>query len=557
MDRKPGGRSVPCLNEIEARNVGYRSFNRSRIMAQNQNFGASINVLDAVSLAVQGWTRPWGLLISLALEATFYLLFSVKLGLENSSVLHKLILLGLVFLSTIVLWLFSSKRILFRSVTLVVLLLIMAITITLLFCYKLYPAYFDSRLSFIPYSQYVSSIILFLVTIILGMVLIKYLPNGKKLFVVFAVANGSVSLESKLKGPIRSALNDIEEEVDSVRLELLPFGIITSASGAEHFIKRTLTDADAIVFANVIEETEGNHVEYLFDKFSSRINEHRFPDVEIKNRIDQGVVETHKRSKTWNYINAANDNCSRTKVILENLKGMLQMYVGGILLMQHRFKDAMPFMEMSLVREKGNIDTYALASQLYTYAVLSAVKELETDQRDYDSAFAMLEHCAARIPASLSHPGYNMAMARAMFYKGDMKASYEYTKKFKDYEWQEWNYELNMGFYAIYRKCVPEFVRRYKRLLKFNTQEGEVVDFAIDFLDHQAKLSNDKRYKVLLSVAMAFLHIYRKRSKAKVMISKIDYSAFPAGDIKELDKLKTIIFSSKETLQVVGKRSQK
>ena len=224
-------------------------------MAQNQNYGASINVLDAVSLAVQGWTRPWGLLISLALEATFYLLFSAKLGLENSTVLHKLILLGLVFLSTIVLWLFSSKRILFRSITQVVLLLIVAITIALLFCYTLYPAYFDSHLGFIPYSQYVSSIILFLVTIILGMVLIKYLPNGKKLFVVFAVANGSVSLESKLKGPIRSALNDIEEEVDSVRLELLPFGIITSASGAEHFIKRTLTDADAIVFANVIEET--------------------------------------------------------------------------------------------------------------------------------------------------------------------------------------------------------------------------------------------------------------------------------------------------------------
>ena len=136
-------------------------------MAQNQNFGASINIWDAVALAVKGWTRPWGLLVVLAIEATFFLLFGDKLGQENNTVLHKLILLGIVFLLTIVLWLFSSKRILFRSITRVILLLIAAITIALLFCFQLYPAFFARYLGFVPYSQYVSSIILFLVTVIL------------------------------------------------------------------------------------------------------------------------------------------------------------------------------------------------------------------------------------------------------------------------------------------------------------------------------------------------------------------------------------------------------
>lgn len=525
-------------------------------MAQNQNLGANLNIVEVVTFLFKSWTRPIGLFVALALELVIYLLFSNKLNIEGVSILYKLIGTAIIVFATIVVWLLTSKRVLFRNNLLATLVFIVATTSTLWFYYRIYPIHIANKSVSLPYIQYWGALLLFLAVVLLGLFVYRIIPKGKNLFIVFAVASGSVTLESKLKESIKSILNDIEDEVNSVRLELIPFGVIKNIKAAGRFIKRSYTSADAIIFATVIEETEGTHVEYLFDKFSSRINERRFPENEVKNRIDIGVVTAQNRSKTWNYINAANDNCSRTKVILDNLKDMLQMYVGGILLMQQRYNDAMPFMETALKREVGNHDTFVLASQLYTYAILSSAKELETNKQDYDNSLVLLDKCVSAIPAALSLPCYNQAMARVMFYKGDLKASVDYTKKFKNIKQQEWGYELNMGFYALYEKCVPEFVRRYKRLLRFDTTEEEVC-FAIGFLKNQTEVSEDKKYKILLTIAIAYLHVYQKRSKAKKLITKVNYSSFSPTEVRELDRLKDIIMSGNETLKVGGRKLKK
>lgn len=524
-------------------------------MTQNQNINASLNIIDILGFLIKSWTRPVGLFVLLTLEFAVYLFFGRKLIIEEISGNYIIVGVAVMVIATIVMWLLTSKRVLFRNNIIATLVFLIASALALWFYYKIYPVYIAKTQYSWPYLQYWGAFLAFLAVIVLGILVYKLLPKGKKLFIVFTTASGSVRLENKLKESIKNIIDDIENEVDSVRLQMIPFGVIKNVKAADRYIKRAYTSADAIIFATVIEETEGNHVEYLFDKFTSRINERRFPKNEINDRIDLGVVTTQNRSKTWNYINAANDNCSRTKVIMDNLKDMLQMYVGGILLMRQRFADALPLMETALKREYGNEDTYALASQLYTYAILSSAKELETDQQDYDSALNQLTRCASKVPAALSHPGYNKAMARVMFYKGKLKASVEYTKKFKYVSRQEWGYELNMGFYALYEKCVPEFVRRYKRLLKFKVYEKEEVRFAIDFLEHQSNTTNDNKYKTLLKVAIAYLYMYQKRRKAIKMISNVDYSKLPQSEVKELDRLKEIIESDNETLQIVGRKS--
>ena len=83
---------------------------------------------------------------------------------------------------------------------------------------------------------------------------------------------------------------------------------------------------------------------------------------------------------------------------------------------------------------------------------------LENDERDYDAALTQLNQLVSTMPVANSDPAYNKAMARVMFYKGDIKASESFTKKFKDLDGHRWGYELNMGFYAIYKKKVLEFV---------------------------------------------------------------------------------------------------
>lgn len=523
-------------------------------MAQNQNYTGNLNIIEAIINLSRSWNRPIGLLVALVLELSLLLLFGEKLNVEGVSFTLKTVAIVVLLIATVMIWLLSSKRLLFRNNRRIVLIILVAVLCSLWYCYRCYPKYIANSPADFPYVHLLGTVNVFIIVVLMGLLLYNCLSNKKTLFVVFAVANGSIALENKLKETIRNVLSSIEEDVNSIRLELLPFGTVKSAKQAERFIKRSFTSADAVIFATIIEETEGDHIEYLFDKFTSRINERRFPDNEIDNRIDLGVVTTHSRSKTWNYINAGNDNCTRTRVILNNLKNMLQMYVGGILLMKHRFKDALPLMELSLNKELGNKDTYDLASQLYTYSILSTAKEFENDQQDYDNALCLLQQCAARVPASVSHPGYNKAMARVMFYKGNLKSSIDYTKRFKDLKGHEWGYELNMGFYAIYGKVVHEFVRRYKRLLKYQVREKSEIDFAIHFLEYQKKNSEDPKYSILLGVAIAYLFIYLKRSKAKRLISKINYSSLQVEEIQDLNKLKEIILKDDRFPQVDEKQ---
>lgn len=522
-------------------------------MSQASSIGFKLDLVDLLVRLVGWWRRPEGLILVIVAECVFVMIFHDELRVLCSSTWVEIVVSGCVLFATIIVWLLRSKRLLFRNTVLAIVVFLVAILISFCFYSILYGEWIDDTKLDLPYVRYWGALLIFILVFLCG-ISFNLFVRSNRLFVVFAVANGSVELESKLKPSIENVLHEIEDQVSSVRLELLPFGAVDSAKKAALFIRRPFTSADAVVFATLIEDTEGGHVEYLFDKFTSRINERRFLDAEQSNRIDEGIVIAHNRSKTWNSINKANDNCTRAKVVFDNLRGMLEMYVGGILLMKHCFKDALPFMEMSLSRESSNFDTYTLASQLYTYAVLSSVKVLESKQQDYKSAFNQLSRCASKLPASVSHPGYNMAMARAMFYKNDIAASKEYTKTFKNTKGCEWEYELNMGFYAIYGKCVPEFVRRYKRLLRYNVRDKEGLDFAIDFLQRQIKCTNDQKYSLLLKVAIAFLYMYKKRSKAKTLINRVDFSSLPPYEVKELNKLVVCIDSS---LQLSSKRYKK
>lgn len=519
-------------------------------MANNLNItGNFFEIIDKIG---QHWTRKSGLVLTLSLEVIFYLFFGDNINFK--SIYHGLLTYSGIAIITYILWLFTSKRVLFRSVALVVFWISAALAVTVFFYLCIYPNFILETIVDYPFIQIWGSIIVFIITIFLGLTIDCWIIKGKKLLIVFAVNNESIAVENTIRASIDPVVNAIQDADKNVKLVVLPFGVLKNVKSCVKYIKRPYTRADAIIFASVVDDSDSKPANYIFTSFSSRINERRFVKEEQNRSVHDAVLDAHSRSMDWNFLNAANDNCSRKIVISKNLDDMLRMYIGSIYLMKHDFKAALPYTNNAIYCENRNSVSYKIASTLYSFSLFSAAQEVENNERDYDAALKHLTNLVKALPICGAQPGYNKAMARVMFYKGDLKASEDYTRRFKDIPGHRWGYELNMGFYAINKKKVLEFVQHYKNLRKYYPCEKTEPEFAIKFLKYQLKISNDIEYNVLLQIAIAFLHIYINPKKANKLIGKVHFESSNPKFLKAIEDLKELIEKNNKNLVVVKKK---
>lgn len=424
---------------------------------------------------------------------------------------YNVIVLAALFLITWVIWLLSTKRVLFRSKTLVVIWVLVAICFVGYYAFSLYPQYLSVQYK-LPYIQIWGCILVFVMVLALGGCVDNYLIPGKNLLIVIAVDNQSEKAARRIKTSIKLAKNNIIKDDDKIILEILPFGILTDIKKCERYIKKPYTRADAIIYATVVDDGD----EYAFVNFTSRINRRRFSREERYSGIHNQALESQVRSKEWNFINSANDNCNRTIAISRNLEEMLRMYIGSIYLMKHKFEEATLYTNAILPKGGINNPTDILASRLFYFSYLSSARELETHSQDIDGALSKLNYCLQRLPSTGNDTGYNKAVARVMFYKDDLTASKKYTRTFKDVKGEQWGYELNMGFYAMVEGKVETFVRHYRHLTeKYKPRDLAEIDFALDFLKKQINISNNQRYSTLLNIAVSYLYLYKNIRAAK------------------------------------------
>lgn len=519
-------------------------------MAENLNITG--NIIEFINDIGQHWTRKRGLVMTIILEVIFLLFFWDRFQFKN--VYYGLLTTIGVAIITIIIWLFSSKRILLRSAGLVVFWLFIALTLTACFYWVLYPRVISGNATDYPYIQIWGSVLVFIAIVLLGLIIDCWIIKGKKLLIVFAVNNESVTVEKNIRSSIDPVVNSIHDTDHNVRLVVLPFGVLNNIKSSVRYIKRPLTRADAVVFASVVDDPDTSPAGYVFTSFSSRINERRFVEEERKGSVHNDVLDAHSRSKDWNFLNSANDNCSRKIAISKNLEDMLRMYIGCIYLMKHDFKAALPYTNNAIYRESRNSASYSIASTLYSYSMLSAARELENVDRDYDAALEQLTKLEKTLPVNSTDPGYNKAMARVMYYKGNLKASEDYTRRFKDLPEHRWGYELNMGFYAINKKKVLEFVQHYKNLRKYYPFEHTEPTFAIHFLEYQYKNSKDEEYRVLLQIAISYLHLYISPKKAKKLIGKAHYESSNSKSVKAIEEIKELIVATDKKREVAPKK---
>lgn len=512
------------------------------------NITITTNLVDLINTVGQYWTRKKGLFWVLFLEIIGCVLFLDKFGVDDFfEGLQYLIILIVV---TVTVWLITSKRILFRNIWLVVFWLSISCLCALAFYYYVFPYYIKNTVFGVPLTHNLGSLILFVLTLLLGLFLDCRVFRGGRLMIVFAVNNESVAVEKTIRASIDPVVQKIIDADSNIRLIVLPFGVIKSVRKSVQYIKFPLTRADAIIFASVVDDSESNSVGYVFTGFSSRINERRFI-AEEQGSMHKAILDVQLRCKEWNYVNSANDNCSRKIAISKNLEDMLKMYIGCMYLMKHNYSSALPYTNNSINNENKTSPSYRIASSLYVYSVISSARELEVDKKEYDAALAQLNHLIRTMPVTSTDPGYNKAMARVLFYKGDIKASEAYTRKFKNTPGHRWGYELNMGFYAINKKKVLEFVQHYKNLRKYYPMEKKEVDFALNFLNRQEKETKDVEYRTLLDIAIAYLYLYKNPAKARRLIKRVNYrSGFNKAN-KSVAELRKIIESTTKRFEIV------
>lgn len=520
----------------------------------SENLNITGNLIEFINNIGQYWTRKKGLFLFIVLEFILLAFLWDKFG-HQTIITGGFTVLGLVIVTTIV-WFITSKRILFRSGALVLLWLALSLACATLFCLYIYPFVIQSGPLDILYIQIWGTVVVFCIIVFIGLVVDCFVFKGKKLMIVFAVNNESVVVEKSIRASIEPAVQHIQDSDSNIKLVVLPFGVIKSVRKSERYIKFPLTRADAIIFASVIDDSESTPASYLFTDFSSRINERRFIREEVKGNMHGAVLNVHLRCRDWNFLNVANDNCSRKLAVSKNLEDMLRMYIGCIYLMKHDFKAAVPYTNNAICNAPKNDPSYSIASSLFSYALLSSARVLENEDHEYDEALAQLELLNKAMPFTTSDPGYNKAMARVMFYKGDIKASESYTRKFKDLPAHRWGFELNMGFYAINKKKVLEFVQHYKNLRKYYPCEEEEIDFAIKFLERQGRESKDQEYCILLRIAVAYLTLYKNPDKAHKLIKKIVYSSDNVKSVKAINNLKDIVLENNKRLEIMPRKKR-
>ena len=155
----------------------------------SENFNISGNLLDFINDIGQYWTRKRGLVLTFLLEAASILIFWDKFGIK-STLEGLLILLGTVII-TFIIWLITSKRILFRSAKLVLLWLVVALASSACFFWIVYPKHIEGRGLDMPYIQIWGCLIVYSIVVLLGLVIDCWIIKGKKLLIVFAVNNES------------------------------------------------------------------------------------------------------------------------------------------------------------------------------------------------------------------------------------------------------------------------------------------------------------------------------------------------------------------------------
>lgn len=494
------------------------------------------------------WPSIGGMLFVWVLEVVLSLWLYQTLKID--AILWLGVWAGLLLLTTFLIWTVQTKR-WFQRTGYWILLHYFG---TLLIVYTVYLAYplliEGSKLDF-PYIRY-------WLPVAIGAILItcSYLYVCRKhdgLCIVFLVRNQS-QYERDILQALVEAQSRVEQVANNIQIVIPPFGIANTPKGCERYINSHFNQADAVIFASLIDSPQGSEFGYSFNRFTSMMSD-RY--IKKGNRDEESIrvlMDESYRCHEWNTLNINTDQISRHLEVAGNLTHLFLMYVSCIYLQKNKYTEAIDVSEaLYTYASTGNARYDDLVRELVVHSYVTAQYIEEYDNQDYIRAHEILDECVRRIPQMKRSLSYELSMARIFFYEGNVRESKRVTRSIKTSRpTAEWYVTTNMAFFAIYEKKPGEMVSHYKKMLKMQKQDRREVDYAIRFLKIEMSKTNDLAYLMGLCHGIAFLSLYIDEAQSDKYYKKTrDYVSIVG--YRKLEPMRQLIVSSKGKLGVKKK----
>lgn len=508
--------------------------------------GINTNVTaDAPKLIKELWPTFWGMVFVWVLEVVFSMWLSQSLKIESPTLVALWSLF--LFVTTFLVWTIQTKR-WFQRTGYWILLHYFGTLLIVCTVYLTYPYLIERSKLDIPYIRYWLPVVIGAILITCSYLYICRKHNG--LCVVFLVRNQS-QYERDILQALAEAQSMVEQVADNIQIVIPPFGIANTPKGCERYINSHFNQADAVIFASLIDSPQGSEFGYSFNRFTSMMSD-RY--IKKRNRDEESVrvlMDESYRCHEWNTLNINTDQISRHLEVAGNLTHLFLMYVSCIYLQKNKYTEAIGVSEaLYTYASTGNARYDDLVRELVVHSYVTAQYIEEYDNQDYNRAHEILDECVRRIPQMKHSLLYELSMARIYFYEGNIKESKRITKSIKtNRPTAGWYVTTNLAFFAIYEKKPGEMVSHYKRMLKMQKQDRREVDYAIRFLKIEMSKTNDLSYMMGLCHGIAFLSLYFDETQSDKYFKKTrDYVSI-AG-YRELEPMRQLIISSKGKLGI-------
>lgn len=346
--------------------------------------------------------------------------------------------------------------------------------------------------------------------------------RDERIIIVFAISSQVNTSESMIRESIEHTIANIENRFPSIKIVVPPFGYIDKVNKCERYIKRCVTQADAMIYAQIMPGNEDGNLGYIYTSFMSVINSNRHKNFNgYSNAFLGDVLSKQFSAKDWNSFNISHNTALAKLKIAENLEGMLLMYCSALYMFMTEFITALPVARRMFDLENNlHSSIAATAKELLSFAYLASAVKYEHHHHDYQQAYDNLNECLKLFPMVKNNISYIKTMARLEYYRGDIKASKKYTREFKRIEGVTWGYCLNMGFYALCENKIGEWVNWYKKLHHYTYSPNEVV-FAVEFLEHERNELKKRDNDYLYEISITYLNLFTNKKRAAKKWNKI------------------------------------
>lgn len=500
---------------------------------------------DILHLIEKTWNSIWGMWIVWFLEIAILIYANTTWTIAKWS--FGAIFVVVLLPATYLMWLVSTGRGLQRVGYKATCLYFVLISVIGCYCFIIYPC-------FIAYTKYDIGGIHYWGTIIIvmlfGFLFYLYIRKSRGgLCIVFLVSNKSKN-EEDIKQALIEARNRVTSENANIDIVIPPFGIVHTQKDCEEYINSWYNQADAIIFASLIDSPGNSEFGYAFTNFTSRMNNRIFNKGTQNEEDIKFFMEETYRCHDWNTLNINTDQISRQLIVAANLSHLFLMYVSCIYLQKHKYSDAIEVAErLYTFNSTGNSRYDISVKNLIAHSYVTAEQIEEQENKDYARAHEILEQCVQKLPAVKYTLQYHLALARLYFYEDNIRESKRVTRKVKEsFLGAEWYVTINMAFYAIHEQKPQEVIYYYRKILKMPKPYIAEVDFAIRFQMTELENCTHMAYKMFLLHGLSFLYLYTDEKMSDKYFHTIsDYAS--VNGYQELEDMRRLIMSSKGKLK--------